>query len=426
MIEQFFQRAAAAEQHRNAPAVGPYLDGVVGQLAGVGYTRTTVRRYLYACEAFGRFLTTHHVELRDVTETHVEAFLHEVATGRTWRGVRVDAIGAAHGRRRPLALLLARLRSDGIVGTAPPEVPRVEPPHHALLVGYLDFLRHHRGLGDATVRQHALHVGRFLRYLDGDAAATMHQLTGGQLDGFVVECARWMTRRSIGRVSAALRSFLRYLHLRGEIERDLASQVATPRMYRLETVPRALPWADVRRLLAAPDRATVAGRRDYAILVLLAVYGLRAGEVAALTLDDIDWRRSELRIPRSKGGAASWYPLHPDAGEALADYLRRGRPVSTCRQIFLTLPAPARPFARSSGISNIVARHLHQAGIAAPHWGAHTLRHSRAVHLLGQGFSLTAIGDLFGHRHAQSTFIYAKAALEDLRAVGLEVTELLS
>src|SRR5450756_2248385 len=167
MIEQFFQHAASVEQHRNAPAVGPYLDDVVGQLAALGYARTTVRRYIHACESFGRFLTVHGVELRDLSEAHVEAFLHEIASQRTWRGVPVDAAGAVHGRRRPLALLLARLRSAGVV----------------------------------------------------------------------VECGRWMSRRSIGRVSAALRGFLHYLHLGGEIERDLASQVATPRLYRLETVP---------------------------------------------------------------------------------------------------------------------------------------------------------------------------------------------
>lgn len=425
MIEQFFQRAAAIEQHRDAPVVGPHLDGVVAQLAAAGYSPTTVRRYIYACEAFGRFLIAHGVELRDLSEAHVEVFLHEVANERTWRGVPVDAAGAVHGRRRPLELLLAHLRSAGVVGAALTDAPGVEPPQHALLVGYLDFLRQHRGLGEATIGQHALHAGRFLRYLGG-GAATMRELTSSELDGFVVECGRWMSRRSIGRVSAALRGFLRYLYLAGQIDRDLVSAVATPRVYRLETVPRSLPWAAVRTLLATPDRATAAGRRDHAILVLLAVYGLRAGEVAALTLDDIDWRGSELRIPRAKGGAASWYPLHPDAGAAVADYLRRGRPVSACRQVFLTLSAPARPFARSSGISNVVARHLQRARIAAPHWGAHTLRHSRAVQLLGAGFSLTAIGDLFGHGHPQSTFVYAKAALEDLRAVGLEITDLLS
>lgn len=364
------------------------------QLADDGYSPAIVHRYIYACEAFGRFLAAHGIELYDISETHVEAFLHEVARERTWRGVAVDAAGAVHGRRRPLELFLARLRSAGVVAAALPDAPGVEPPQHALLVGYLDFLRQHRGLGEVTIGQHALHVGRFLRYL-GDGL-TMCELTSRELDGFVVECGRQMSRRSIGRVLAALRGFLRYLHLRGPIERDLASAVATPRVYRLETVPRSLPWAAVRTLLASPDRATVAGRRDYAILVLLAVYGLRACEVAALALDDIDWRGSRLRIPRAKGRAASWYPLHPDAGAVLVDYLRRGRPISACRQIFLTISAPARPFARSSGISNVVARHLRRAGIAAPHWGAHTLRHPRAVHLLGAGFSLTAIGDLFG------------------------------
>lgn len=425
MIEQFFRQPATAERHRAVPLVGPYLDDLAGQLAALGYARISVRRYLYACGEFGRFLAERGIELRDLSEAHVETFLHAVASERTWRGMRVDEAGAVHERRRPLALLLERLRIAGVVVTAAPARARVEPTQARLLEDYLAFLRHHRGIGEATVGQHALHVGRFLRYIDG-RVATLRGLTARELDGFVVECGRWMTRRSMGRVSAALRGFLRYLHLSGEIDCDLASQVATPRVYHLETVPRALLWADVGRLLAAPDRSTVAGRRDHAILVLLAVYGLRACEVAALTLDDIDWRASQLRIPRAKGGRASWYPLHPDAGAAIADYLRRGRPASACRQIFLTLSAPARPFARSSGISNIVTRHLHHAGIAAPHWGAHTLRHSRAVHLLGQGFSLAAIGDLFGHRHAQSTFIYAKAALADLRPVGLDVTEFLS
>jgi integrase/recombinase XerD len=425
MIEQFFRQPATAQRHRAAPLVGPYLDDLVGQLAALGYARISVRRYLYAWLEFGRFAAERGIELRDLGEADVETFLHAVAGDRTWRGVRVDEAGAVHGRRRPLAFLLERLRDVGVVRPAVPGPARVEPAEARLLDAYLAFLRQHRGVGEAAVGQHALHVGRFLRYVEG-RGATIRGLSARELDGFVVECGRWMTRRSMGRVSAALRGFLRYLHVCGEIERDLASQIAMPRVYRLETVPRALPWAEVGRLLAAPDRSTVAGRRDHAILVLLAVYGMRAGEVAALTLDDIDWRANELRIPRAKGGRASSYPLHPDAGAAVADYLRRGRPASAWREIFLTISAPARPFARSSGISNIVARHLLRAGIAAPHWGAHTLRHSRAVHLLGQGFSLAAIGDLFGHHHAQSTFIYAKAALEDLRPVGLEVTEFLS
>ncbi|MGI8609484.1 MAG: site-specific integrase [Candidatus Dormibacteria bacterium] len=210
-----------------------------------------------------------------------------------------------------------------------------------------------------------------------------------------------------------------------QIDHDLSQQVATPRVYGLETVPRALVWADVVRLLATPDRSTAPGRRDYAILLLLAVYGMRSGEVVAMTLDDVDWRENRLRLHHSKGGDPSWYPLHPDVGAAIADYLLQGRPATSTQRIFVTFSAPVRPFSRSNAIGNIVMRHLRRAGIESPHRGSHTLRHSRAVHLLQQGFSLTAIGDMFGHHNMQSTFTYTKAALDDLRCVGLEVTEVL-
>jgi len=423
MIEQFFKKPAAIEQHRSAPVVGPYLDGVVADMAGLGYARSTVHRYVYACEQFGRFLADRRVGLGVATETHVEAFLRETAAGRTWRGVAVDPVGAVRGRRGPLEFLLERLRRDGVVA-AEARQPEGLVPHHEVLADYLAFLRHHRGMQEHTIAQHQLHVGRLLRHVaTGDQA--IHDLTPSQFDGFLVECGRRMSRRSIGLVSAALRSFLRYLHLSGQVERDMSLQVAAPRVYALETVPRALPWADVLKLLAAPDRSTVAGRRDYAILMLLAVYGLRANEVAALALEDLDWRGERIRIHGSKGAEAAWYPLHAQVGEAIADYLRHGRPECSHTQVFLTLSAPVRPFPRSGPVSNVVTRHLRRAGVKAPHWGAHTLRHSRAVQLLQQGFSLKAIGDLLGHHCQQSTFIYTKAAVEDLRSVCLEVTEVL-
>jgi integrase/recombinase XerD len=424
MIERFFKDLATVQQHRQAATVGPYLDGLVEYLAEGGYSRQTVRRYIYACEEFGRFLAERGIGLQSADATRVEKFLHEAANEGAWRRIPLNPLSAINVRRPAVALLLTRLREKGIVVDGEQAVASVEPRQPDVLAEYLAFLRQHRGIQEVTIRQHQLHVGRFLTYLDGGVQA-IHQLTTLQLDGFIVECGRWMSRRSLCRVSAALCGFLRYLHLSGQLDRDLSPQIARPRVYALETVPRALAWTDVIKLLAAPDRSTVRGRRDYAILLLLVVYGLRGGEVAALTLDDIDWRRNQLRIPHSKSGHPSWYPLHPEVGEAIADYLRRGRPATSCQQIFLTLYAPVRPFSRSSAVSNIVERHLRRAGIEAPHWGSHTLRHSRAVHLLQHGFSLEAIGELLGHRRQQSSFIYAKAALDDLRSVALEVTEVL-
>jgi integrase/recombinase XerD len=425
MLEQFFREPAAARQHRSAPVVGPCLDGIVGQLAEVGYRCKTVRRYIYACEDFGRFLADHRLELRDVDEVQVETFLNEVASRRrTWCGMQVDVVGAVQGRRGPLAFLLAQLRRAGIVATSERSGTNVESPHADVLHGYLEFLRQHRGIQEATIEQHRLHVGRFLRHITAEAVP-IRGLTASHLDAFIVDCGHRMARRSIGRVSAALRGFVRYLHFSGKIDYDLSPLIAMPRVYALETVPRALPWSDVLKLLSAPNRSTAAGRRDYAILMLLVVYGLRASEVVALSLEDVDWRGNRLRIRRSKGGDRNWYPLHPEVGEAIADYVLQGRPHSASAQIFFTLHAPVRPWRRSNAVGNVVMRQLRRAGVESPHWGTHTLRHSRAVHLLQHGFSLNAIGQLLGHRHPQSTFIYAKAALDDLRPVGLEVTDVL-
>ncbi len=425
MIEQFFQEPAAAHHHRSAPVVGPYLEGIVGQLAEAGYGRMTVRRYIYVCEDFGRFLADRRLELRDVDEIQVDTFLNEVASRRrTWCGVPVDAVGAVQGRRGPLALLLTQLRRAGIVATSERSGTNVESPHANVLDGYLGFLRRHRGVQEATIGQHRLHLARLLRHITAEAVP-IRELTASQLDAFIVECGHRMARRSIGRVSAALRGFVRYLYFSGQIDDDLSPLIVMPRVYALETVPRALAWSDVLKLLNAPERSTVAGRRDYAILVLLAVYGLRASEVVALSLEDVDWRRNQLRIRRSKGGDRNWYPLHPEVGAAIADYVLHGRPHSASARIFFTLYAPVRPLRRSNAVGNVVMRQLQRAGIESPHWGTHTLRHSRAVHLLQHGFSLDAIGQLLGHRHPQSTFIYGKAALDDLRTVGLEVTEVL-
>jgi hypothetical protein len=173
MIEQFFRDPAAAPQHRSAPVVGPYLNGIVGQLAESGYRCMTVRRYIYACEDFGRFLADRRLELRDVDEVQVETFMNEVASRRrTWCGVPVNAVGAVQGRRGPLALLLTQLRQAGIVATSERSGTNVESPHADVLDGYLEFLRRHRGIQEATIGQHRLHLARFLRHITAEGVPT--------------------------------------------------------------------------------------------------------------------------------------------------------------------------------------------------------------------------------------------------------------
>jgi integrase/recombinase XerD len=215
-----------------------------------------------------------------------------------------------------------------------------------------------------------------------------------------------------------LRVFLRYAHREGLVRADLWKTVEWPQAYRLSTIPRSISWDDVNRVLAAVDRRSPCGKRDYAILVLLSTYGLRGREVAALTLDDIDWKRERLAIPERKAGHSTAFPLSASVGEALVDYLQHGRPDTTDRHVFFRAMAPLRPIG-TAAVSACARRYLLRAGIEVPRPGSHTLRHSVVHRLVGADFSLKTIGDFVGHRSAKSTEIYAKVAVESLREVAL-------
>jgi integrase/recombinase XerD len=215
-----------------------------------------------------------------------------------------------------------------------------------------------------------------------------------------------------------LRVFLRYAHREGLLTADLSQAVGWPQVYRLSSVPRSISWDDVNRVLAGVDRRTGSGRRDYAILVLLVTYGLRGREVAALTLDDIDWKRERLAVPERKAGHSTAFPLSAVVGEALLEYLKSGRPVTTDRHVFFRAAAPRRPLG-AAATSAIARNYLLKAGVDVPRPGSHTLRHSAVQRLVDADFDLKTIGDFIGHRSSRSTEVYAKVAVEALREVAL-------
>jgi site-specific recombinase XerD len=219
-------------------------------------------------------------------------------------------------------------------------------------------------------------------------------------------------------LTTALRSFLRYARYRGEVTVDLAAAVPVVANWSMTSLPRAIAADQVRQLLASINRRTAIGRRDYAILLLLARLGLRSSEVVFLELDDIDWKVGQLSV-RGKGGQRTELPLSAEVGRAIAEYLRRGRPAGVSRRVFLRAKAPIRGFRGASGVGSIVRHALKRAGINAPTHGAHQFRHGLATEMLRQGASLSEIGDVLGHRHPQTTSIYTKVDLSALRPLAL-------
>jgi site-specific recombinase XerD len=210
--------------------------------------------------------------------------------------------------------------------------------------------------------------------------------------------------------------FLRYLHREGVVARDLSPTVEAVPVYRLAKIPRAITIDEVNQMLSGVNRQSVIGRRDYAILLLLVTYGLRAREVAALTLDNLDWQHDRLRIPERKAGHSTVYPLSPVVGKAIIDYLKEGRPKTTSRHVFLHETYPRGPITHVA-VAHRAAHYLHKAGIAVPRAGSHTLRHTCVQRLVDAGWPLKQIGDYVGHGDPRSTEIYSKVALDVLRQV---------
>ena len=296
-------------------------------------------------------------------------------------------------------------------------VPTVTFQYQRELDGYIAWMRDERGFTPATVEQWARIATRFLRWCEG-ANHELAALQIGNIDEYFATqgTGRWC-RVSMASTASALRGFLRYAAMRRICEGDLAASICRPRLYRQESLPYAPDWSDVRRMLADADTDRPRDIRDRAILLLLAVYGMRSGEVAALRLDQIDWAGRVIRIFRLKRRQPQIYPLLPSVAEALAVYIDTVRPSSSCAEVFLCMQAPRRPL-KAGSIYDVANRKFVALEIKAVHRGGHALRHACAARLLAEGLTLKEIGDHLGHRSTSATSTYAKVNMVSLREVG--------
>jgi integrase/recombinase XerD len=290
-------------------------------------------------------------------------------------------------------------------------------PFERLLERFVSWMRDARGLTPATVDQWSGQVATFLRWC-GSTGREPATLRPEDIDAYFVTfgAQRW-SRVSAGNIATALRAFLRHAASTGACGARLSESICGPRRYGLESLPYALSWEDVRRVLASAGSDSPRDVRDRAILMLLAIYGLRSGEVAALRLDQIDWAGHYLSIWRLKRRQPQVYPLQTSVASALARYIDTVRPHVPHSQVFIGLNAPHQPIT-ASGIYNVVSPRLRALDIRAAHLGPHAIRHSCATKLLAAGLTLTAIGDHLGHSSTSATMTYTKVDLLALREVG--------
>ena len=401
MIKELFPQAHV--RLTSLPLLGPLLEDFAVWLVAKGLALNSVRDRIRKAPDF-------------------EAVLVRYSDFK-WNRLTKDqllALGPASARDGMHLLSLVRSLADYLSERELLAVP-APTPSDRLLEPYQKHLLEVRGLASSTVRRHVRLARELLAFLRFDGRPeTLRELGVASLESFVTAVAPRFSRATLQNAVSAARVFLRFLASRGESAPGLDRCLCLPRVYVAERLPRSLPWATVRTFLEAIDRTARTGRRDYAMFLMAATYGLRRSEITSLRLDDIRWHEATFCIQRPKVRAPIHLPLTSEVGTALLDYLRDERPASSCREVFLRSRRPVAPLT-PAGVSGAFVSWKQRSGLDIAPRGPHCLRHSLAVHLLRQSTPLKTIGDLLGHRSPRSTVSYLRLNVEDLRDAALEL-----
>jgi len=409
MFETLFSYPAVLRRHRDGPLAAEraaYLEGLAIQGAAHG---TLLRRAAYCLCVAQEVddLPTDHLFDRGEIEVFAGAWAakriaDERATGSRWpeEHFRFAAIDFLRG--------IGRLR---------PPPSAAAGRHDEQLDDFIAAQREGPWLSEATCRSARWQVVRFLLYLEQQGLA-LGDVEPHHIDAYFQHVSPRWSRTSLRTSATMVRAWIAHCERRAWVRPGLAAAILLPRVYRHEGLPLGPTWDEVGCMLAKTAGDEPAHLRDHAILRLLSVYGLRSGEVRRLAIEDLDWQRERIRIVRSKSAREETLPLEPSAGNAIARYLRHGRPTSTSRIVFLTLRAPHRPLS-AGGVYDVVCRYLSEANSPRKGRGPHGLRHACARHLVESGRSLKEVGDHLGHRSPDATRLYAKVDLASLRRVAL-------
>jgi len=417
MLEHYFVRPCTVDRIR-ALWLGPAIDRYMEWLAGRHAAPDTVKRSVRALIDFNDFTCAHRVTTWEELPQYLESFMDQwMQKHGAWCQTKRDRQTVHSLGRVPVEQLLRLLLPD-FVGTQ-----RCRPlPFRASVPGFFDYLREDRGFRPTTIQRHVHHLRAFEAYLQQVGVDDLRELKPALLCAFLIESAQRLNPAGVSHRGSTLRVFLRYLHRQGTIATDLSRAVPRGRNYPQASIPRAIPWSEVEHVLAVVDRRSSVGKRDYAILLLLVSYGLRAREVSALQLEDLDWQQEQLHVSGRKGGHSTIYPLSATVGEAIIDYLRFARPQVEERRLFLTSRSPFTPL-EPGAVSRRAAVYLHAAGVQIPRAGSHTFRHTCVQHLVEADVPFKVIGDYVGHRTPAATQIYGKVALHKLRELALGKAE---
>jgi integrase/recombinase XerD len=408
MIASYFKWRQSLTRLLSTPA-GPHLSSLAEELETQGFTYWILRARLRGAAHFSDWSRRQGRAIEQLHESMLEEFKAHLGTCRCPRPLRScshDDVKILAGARA----LLDYLRRRGLI-TPPPPKKEADPP--ALISGFCDWMQSQRGTQEKTLRQYSVVIKNALDALGVDPSC----YSAESIRTYILSRIKGRSRANVKETTSVMRMFLRYLIAQGKCRAGMDDAVPTVAMWRLSALPRYLPATDVDRVIAACGRDTAVGLRDRAAVLLLARLGLRAGDIVKMNLDDIDWTHASVRVS-GKSRREVKLPLTQEVGEAILEYLRKGRPPVQDTRIFIRMAAPWRPLGVSS-VSALVARGIARAGVETPFRGAHVLRHSAATEILRQGATLQQVGAVLRHRYLDTTAHYAKVDVNRLRAIVL-------
>lgn len=399
-------RPRSHQRYLRLPIFGRCIEDFVRWSLGKGYRHQTLRLHLEALQRLvPRFLRRGIRSPRDLTDDEVQAARRQFKARRPHVAEGVCAFGRY-------------LKERHVLRSGRPEEPC---PSERIIRRVVAHLRNDRGLAQSTWQRHHRHLRQFLRFIGFDRSKTAVQtLTLERIRRFLGLMARRHHPESLKQVLATVRMFLRWEFARGALPCPLHLQLDAIRVYRDQRVPHLIPWPALQQLLRKLDQSTPQGLRDFTVLLLAATYGLRRSEVAGLRLDDIDWRQRQLRISQPKTRRTLWLPMTNEVETVLIRYLKRGRPATALRHLFICQLAPTRPLG-PHGVYSILGRVSRSTGVSLPTHRFHSLRYARALRLMRGGVSLKAISDVLGHRDVNTSGHYLRLDVDDLRGVALPV-----
>jgi integrase/recombinase XerD len=404
MFAELYNRKSTIEIHCSRPYLEERLQ-FLSYLKNRGYSKETlIIRAGWLCT------------LSEVLNLSRGSISEPEVADQILRWINANKRGIRNHKFRQTSLIRTANKWLTFLGKIPPKELELAKASLTALLLYMEFMKNEKESAATSIINCRRCTIRFLVWIENQKLS-LKNLTHHDIDKYVKFKGTRLSRNSMSTSMSWLKSFLLFCHARGLCRHKLSHLIQQPPVFRYENLPSGPPWFSVQKLLEQPDLENTYGIRDRAILLLLAVYGFRSSEVTVLKLEDIDWLKKTISVVRAKGGRRQVFPLTREVGEAIILYLKKVRPKTEYREIFLNIKAPLRPL-KPGNLATVTKKYYRVAKITPPHWGPHSLRHACASNLINKDLSLKEVADHLGHFSLHSTRIYAKVNLTGLRQVG--------